>query len=111
MALTDFPGCQSTFKLAAYRGGYLAQRYRTVNAFQMSKIMGGGIVKALPVWLQAALAFHRHIGEDTRESRGLLAKALDREIALRGFSFRYQPSIKPGPDSFTTRTTHDVPTS
>jgi hypothetical protein len=47
MALADFPRCQSTFKLAAYHVGYPAQWYRAVNALQMSKIMGGGIVKAL----------------------------------------------------------------
>ena len=40
-----------------------------------------------------------------------MAKALDLEIELRGFRFCYQLSIKPGPDSFTTRTTHDVPIS
>jgi hypothetical protein len=73
--------------------------------------MGGGIVKALPVRLQAALAFHRHIGQDARESRGLLAKALDREIALRSCSFCDQFSIKPSPDSFAARTTYDVPAS
>jgi len=111
MALAYFPGCQSAFKLSAYRGGYLAQRYRAINALQMSKIMGGGIVKALAVFLQATLAFHRHIGQGARESRGLLAKALDLEIELRGFRFCYQLSIKPGPDSFTTGTSHDVPTS
>jgi hypothetical protein len=111
MALAYFPGCQSAFKLSAYRGGYLAQRYRAINALQMSKIMGGGIVKALAVWLQPALAFHRHIGEGTRERGGLLAKALDREIALRGFRFCLRSSIEPSPDSFTTRTTQDIPTS
>jgi hypothetical protein len=77
MALTDFPGGQSAFKLAAYRGGHLVQRYRAVNALQMSQVMSGGILKALAVFLQAALAFHRHICQGTRESRGLLAKALD----------------------------------
>jgi hypothetical protein len=39
--------------------------------------MSGGIVKALAVSLQAALAFHRHTRQDTRQSNGLLAKALD----------------------------------
>ena len=111
MALADFPGCQPAFKLSAYRRGYLAQRYRAVNALQMAKVMGGGIAKALAVRLQAALAFHRHIGEGTRESRGLLAKALDREIALPSFSFCYQFGIEPCSDSFATGTTHDVPTS
>ena len=77
MALADLPGCQSALKLATYRGGHLVQRYRAVNALQMSEIMIGGIKKALSVWLQATLAFHRHIGEGTRESGGLLAKALD----------------------------------
>jgi hypothetical protein len=111
MTLADFPGCQSSFKLSAYRGSHLDQLCRAVSACQMSKVMSGGIVKALAVWLQAALAFHRHIGEDTRESRGLLAKALDREIALRSFSFCYQFGIEPCSDSFATGTTHDVPTS
>ena len=37
----------------------------------VSKVMVGGILKALAVFLQAALAFHRHIGEDTRQSSGL----------------------------------------
>src|SRR6185369_4311352 len=96
MALADFPGCHSAFKLAPYCGGHLAQRHRAVNAFQMSEIMIDGIVKALAVFLQATLAFHRHIGEDARESRGLLAKALDREIALRCCSFCYQFGVKPG---------------
>jgi hypothetical protein len=95
MTLADFPGCQSALKLSAYRGGYLAQGYRAVNALQVSEVMLGGIVKALAVSLQTTLAFHRHIGEDTRESRGLLAKALDREIALPSFGFCYQSSIEP----------------
>jgi hypothetical protein len=77
MALADFPGSRSAFEFFAYRGGHLAQRYRALNALQMSEIMIGGIVKALAVFLQPTLAFHRHIGEGTRESRGLLAKALD----------------------------------
>jgi len=77
MALADFPGCHSTFKLSAYRGGHLTQWYRAINAFQISEIMSGGIVKALAVSLQAALAFHRHTRQDTRQSSGLLAKALD----------------------------------
>ena len=111
MALADLPGCQSTFKLAAYRGGHLGQGYRAIDAFQVSDVMSGGIVKALPVWLQPTLAFHRHIGEDARESRGLVAKALDREIALRGCNFGRQLSIEPCPDPFATGTTHDVPTS
>ena len=81
------------------------------HPLQMSEIVGRGIVKALPVRLQAALAFHRHIGEHTRERGGLLAKALNQEIALRSFRFCYQLGIKPGPDSFTAGTTHDVPTS
>src|ERR1700730_7613713 len=106
MALADCPGCHSAIKLAAYRGGHLAQRYRASNALQMSEVMIGGIVKALAVWLQAALAFHRHIGEGARQSRGLVTKALDREIAPRSFRFCYQLSIEPGPDSFTARTTH-----
>jgi len=40
-----------------------------------------------------------------------MAKALDREIALRCFGFCYRSSIEPGPDSFPTRTAHDVKTS
>jgi hypothetical protein len=73
--------------------------------------MIGGIVKALAVWLQAALAFHRHIGERTRERGRLLAKALDREVAFCSYSFCCQFSIEPGPDSFATGATHNVPTS
>jgi hypothetical protein len=88
MSLADFAGYQPAFKLATHPGGHLADRYRAVNAFQMSEVVSGGIVKAFAVFLEAALAFHRHISEGTRESRGLLAKALDREIALRDFSFR-----------------------
>jgi hypothetical protein len=87
MALADLPGCQSTFKLAAYCGGLLVQRCRAVNALQMSQIVSRGIVQALAVFLQTALAFHRHIGQGPRESRGLLAKELDREIALGSFRF------------------------
>jgi hypothetical protein len=43
----------------------------------MSEIMSGGIVKGFPYGFPAALAFHRHIGQGTRERGGLLAKALD----------------------------------
>ena len=77
----------------------------------MSEVMGGGIVEALAVFLQSALAFHSHIGENTRESRGLLAKALDREIALLSFGCCSDFSIELCEDSFTTRTTNDVSTS
>lgn len=70
----------------------------------MSQIVSGGIVQALAVFLQTALAFHRHIGKGPRESRGLLAKELDREIALGSFRFCKQFSVEPGLDSFPTST-------
>ena len=74
----------------------------------MLEIIGGGIVKALPVFLQAVLAFHRHIGEGTRESHGLLAKALDvkpqQVRIIRGHSQSRKIIEVEGMDEATLRT-------
>jgi hypothetical protein len=77
----------------------------------MSEIVSGGIVKALAVFLQAALAFHRHIGEGAREkSRPARQSAGSRDCdpwlqLLLNSEYRTMPGF------FTPGTTHDVPTS